>query len=80
MNGDIFTIAYLCAAVLVAERIRRNIKKNPRREEFQRYGKDIVNCVIFIASALWPFFMGATYLIEIKKFISKKFGNRAKTK
>lgn len=73
MNNDIFTIAYLCAAVLVAERLKRNIKKNPRRAEFQRYDKEIMNCAIFIASALWPFFLSATYLLDLKKFISKKF-------
>ncbi|WFZ22182.1 hypothetical protein NFK58_12780 [Citrobacter portucalensis] len=77
MNGNIFAIAYLCAAILVAERLNRNIKKSPRRAEFQRFGSNIMNCAIFIGAALWPFFISASYLRDFKKFLSKKFGKRA---
>ncbi|HEY2452847.1 MAG TPA: hypothetical protein VGI71_09540 [Scandinavium sp.] len=80
MNGAVFTIAYLCAALLVAERLQRNIKKSPRRAEFERNGKEIMYCAVFIMSALWPFFMGATYLRAFNKFISKKCGKGGKPK
>lgn len=77
MNANIFTIAYLCAAVLVAERLKRNIKKSARRADFERNGTNIMHCAIFIMAALWPFFLSSTYLRAFKKFLSKKIGKGA---